>query len=200
VPEGGELRPLSRAIDEAEYDLAVVVTGHMIDRPDRVVPRFPAGAEASVTASVDKLFTEWGVDAATLVVSGGARGADIIAAESAMARGADVWLLLALPERAFVEESVQLEGTDWVDRFRALRDRCPTYFQADELGPAPTRDAFARNNEWCLETARRVAGIGAVRVVAVWDGARGDGPGGTGDLVDRAHHEGAVVAVIPPLG
>ena len=177
---------------------AVVVSGHMIDHPDRPAPRFPASAESTVTDAIAAVLARWGVSPGTLLVSGGARGADIIAAEQALGMGAEVWLLVALPDEQFVPLSVELPDTDWRDRFAALRRRCPTRFQPDELGPAASaEEAFERNNDWMLDVAQSAAP--RLRALAVWDGARGDGPGGTWDFVHRARTMGALVAVIDPM-
>jgi hypothetical protein len=92
---------------------------------------------------------------------------------------------------------VRLPGTDWEERYRTLRARCPTRFQADELGPAASdEEAFERNNDWLLDAAQAAAP--RLRALAVWDGARGDGPGGTWDFVQRARTMGAAVAIIDP--
>jgi hypothetical protein len=177
---------------------AVVVSGHMIDHPDRPTPRFPASAESAVTDAIAAVLARWGVGPGALLVSGGARGADIIAAEQALSLGAEVWLLIALPDEEFVPLSVELEGTDWHDRYAALRRRCPTRFQRDELGAAPSaEEAFERNNDWMLDVAQSAAP--RLRALAVWDGARGDGPGGTWDFVQRARTMGALVAVVDPM-
>jgi hypothetical protein len=189
VPEPGAIPFLQQA---------VAVSGHMIDQPDRPVPRFPATAEATVAQAIREVFRSWGVGPGTLLVSGGARGADIMAAEQALLMGAEVWLLVALPDEEFVPGSVRLPGADWEDRYRTLRTRCPTRFQADELGPAASdEEAFERNNDWLLDAAQAAAP--RLRALAVWDGARGDGPGGTWDFVARARKMGAAVAVIDPV-
>src|SRR5262245_38593764 len=169
----------------------------MIDQPDRPVARFPAAAEPIVTQAIREVLRSWDVGPRTLLVSGGARGADIIAAEQALLLGAEVWLFVALPDDEFVPSSVRLPGTDWEERYRTLRRRCPTRFQADELGPVSSdEEAFERNNDWLLDATRAAAP--RLRALAVWDGARGDGPGGTWDFVQRARTLGAVVAIIDP--
>lgn len=193
MPEETHLRP------RGEFRQVVLATGHMVDSPDRVAPRFPASDVDEVTAAIEATFDRWQVGPGTLVVSGGARGGDIIAAEQALVRGAAVWLLLALPDGEFVATSVAVPGTDWEERFARLRRRCPTRFQSDELGPPePGEDVFERNNDWCLDVARAQSADAALRVVAVWDGRLGDGPGGTEHLVARARSLGARVEVIPP--
>jgi len=61
----------------AMHARGVVVSGHMIDRPDRPRPRFPAHQIPRVTAAVRRAFAEWAVDPPTTVITGGARGGDI---------------------------------------------------------------------------------------------------------------------------
>jgi hypothetical protein len=174
----------------------------MIDRPERTSARFPADAASTVANAVRSALDDWGVGPGTLLVSGGARGADIIAAEQALITGAEVWLLLSLPEDDFVATSVVIPETDWERRFRTLRRQCPTWVQQSELGQPGSTDPgaiFARNNEWCLEVGASQAPSGRLRVLVVWDGSAGDGPGGTADFVERAQRLGAEVGVISPM-
>lgn len=192
MPSGGTGPPRA-------FDQVVLATGHMVDLPGRSSPRFPASDEQAVASAVGEALDGWRVGPGTLLVCGGARGADIIAAEQALARGAEVWLLVPLPDEAFVAASVDVPGSDWAARYRRLRQRCPTWFQADQLPPpGDDEDVFERNNDWCLEVARAQAPPGRLRVLAVWDGAGGDGRGGTAHLVARARRAGATVEVIPP--
>lgn len=183
------------------FDQVVVAGGHMTDQPGRPSPRFPPSQEAAVTEEVRAALEKWGVKAGTLVVTGGARGADIIAGEQALELGADVWLLLPLPEEHFVAQSVHVDGSDgrWDDRFADLRRRCPTWFQHEELEPAAAGDdVFERNNVWCLEVAAAQARQGRRHVLVVWDGERGDGRGGAAHLAERGRSTGASVAIIRP--
>jgi hypothetical protein len=182
-----------------DFEQVVVVSGHMVDQPGRTPPRFPPEAEPLVTAAVRAALHDWKVGDGTLVVSGGARGADIIAAEQALSLGAAVWLLVALPDDEFIAASVDLPGTDWTERYESLRRRCPTRFQHVDLGPpGPGQDVFERNNDWCLAVAREAAPTDSLRALVVWDGVGGDGRGGTADFVDRARQLGAQVVVIDP--
>ena len=189
-------------VPRAAFSQVVVASGHMVDAPDRPTTRFPARAAPDVAHEVRTVLRSWSVDRDTLVISGGARGADIIVAEEGLAAGATVWLLLALPEDEFVAASVRLPGSDWEARFRALRRRCATWTQPDVLGPLPDdadpAEAFARNNAWCLEAGLAQAPPGCVRAVVVWDGGSGDGAGGTADFVARAQQLGIDVSVIRP--
>ena len=181
------------------YDQVVVVSGHMIDRPDRDTPRFPASAEANVTLALRRQLEVWRVNSGTLLLSGGARGADIVAAELARNLGAEVWLLLPEPPGAFVASSVAIDGTAWTHRFERLRSHVTTLVQDDELGPlAPGENRYERNNRWLLETGRAHAPPNDLRIVVVWDNERADGPGGTQDFIERAITLDAEIALLDP--
>ncbi len=181
-------------------DQVVLVSGHMIDEPARPTPRFPPSAELAVTRAVRARFRKWELGPDSLVITGGARGADIIGAEQALLLGADVWLFVALPDEEFLARSVRLPDTDWGERYRALRQRCRTRFQAEMLGPpAKDEDVFERNNEWCLDEGHHLAPPGMLRALVVSVGTESDGPGGAADFARRAHRLEATVAVINPL-
>ncbi|HET9517847.1 MAG TPA: hypothetical protein VFO77_08990, partial [Actinoplanes sp.] len=59
----------------------VLVSGHLVDGPERPEPRFPADQVSWVTDRVADVLDLWRVGPGTTLVCGGARGADIIAAE-----------------------------------------------------------------------------------------------------------------------
>lgn len=162
----------------------VVVSGHMVDAPDRPHPRFPLDQVPRVTEAVRRAFDEWAVGAHTTVLTGGARGTDIIAAEEARSRGARIRLILALPPTEFERRSVALPGTDWLERFRALLEGADVEVIAD----AAESDVFARTNARLVELAR--ASDLQPCALVVWDGQEGDGPSGTRDLISRLGYEG----------
>jgi len=180
----------------ADAPRVVVVSGHMVDTPDRPRPRFPPAELPRVTGEVEQALDRWHVGAGTTLICGGARGADIIAAEAALARGADVVVCLALPPEEFERSSVELPGSDWVARFRRLLDRTEVRQLPDVDGDD---DPFARANDWMVETATELAG-GRPHALIVWDGGGGDGPGGTADLVRKVGYVDAddALAVIDP--
>jgi uncharacterized protein len=174
----------------------VVASGHLTDAPDRETPRFPPQAEPRVTAAIRDRLAAWDVGSRDVVVSQGARGADLIVAEQALGRGAQVVVLLAKPPDEFAEGSVELGESRWPERFREVLDRA----QRVEVLPADGSDEkpYARTNRWALDEAARLAAPGTPEALVVWDGTPGDGGGGTGDFVDLARERGLPVTVIDP--
>ncbi|MGR6917259.1 hypothetical protein ACU635_23740 [[Actinomadura] parvosata] len=160
---------------------ALLISGHLVDRPGRTPPRFPQHRVPPVAAAIGRAMEEWDIGPRTLVICGGARGADLIGAELALRRRAAVRLCLALPPEEFARQSVDLPGTDWHTRFEEVRRRAEVR-QLPE-GAAKGDEVFARANAWMVEQARELDA--QPRAIVVWNGERGDGPGGTDDLVAR---------------
>jgi hypothetical protein len=160
----------------------VLASGHLVDRPDRPSPRFPPSRVPWVTDLVGGVLDEWRVGPGAIVICGGARGADIIAAEEGHSRGAHVVLCLALPPEKFERRSVDLPGTEWRERFRRLLKVAEVRQLPEGAGDASADDeAFDRANKWMIDMAHRLAR--RPYAVIVWDGRPGDGRGGTFDLI-----------------
>ncbi len=179
----------------------ILVSGHLVDTPDRLVPRFPADREDHVTREIARILAEWDVGPGWVLLCGGARGADIIAAEQAYLCGASIELLLSLDQDRFEAESVALEEGDWVGRFRSLLSLATVRSSEHELGPlTPGEDPFARTNEWLLAEAAARAGELPFHAILVWNGRAGDGAGGTAHMAELLRGRGARLAIVDPLG
>jgi len=151
----------------------------MVDAPSRATRRFPPEEVPRVAREVQGTFERWGVGPQTTLVAGGARGADILAAEAAAARGATLRLVLSAPPDEFERSSVELPASDWVPRFRALL----THANVEVIDDPERDDVFERTNRRILEIARALDP--APFAVVVWDGGDADGPGGTRDFLSR---------------
>jgi tetratricopeptide (TPR) repeat protein len=167
----------------------LLFSGHMVDAPTRATPRFPKekvpAADAAIQAALDKL----GAGPEDLALTQGAAGGDLLFVEACQARGVPVQLLLPLTEPQFVEASLQrsADGADWTERYYAAKARLPEppRVMPDELGPtAEGLSPFERCNLWLLYTAL-THGPDKARLVCLWDGGGGDGPGGTRHMVDE---------------
>lgn len=167
----------------SDSPVVVAVSGHMVDTPDRGQPRFPAAQVARVAREIDEAFDAWGVGPGTTIVCGGARGADILAAEAGLRRAARVRVCLALPPEEFEQHSVELPDSDWAARFREILQRSDVE-SPPPGGAAPDGDdVFARANARLVAVARSMTP--SPHALLVWNGQRGDGPGGTADFVRR---------------
>ena len=167
--------------------MVVLFSGHMVDAPDRSTPRFPAAQVPVAAEAINAKLGELGVGEDDLGICGGASGGDILFAEACLARGARVELRLSFEEPEFIRRSVQPAGDEWRDRYYALagNERVSMLIMPDELGEPPKGvDSFERTNIWHLYTAVAY-GVERLRFVALWDGAPGDGFGGTEDMVRR---------------
>ncbi len=179
----------------------IVESGHMVDAPGRPVPRFPPEAEPRIAAAVDATLEQWKVGPGSVVLTQGARGTDIIVAESALRKGAQVKLLLALSPREFEARSVFLPESRWSERFQLLLDRCEVTVQAEAIGTPPEGESpFARNNRWVLDQGARLAEQENVpfQALVLWDQSEADGAGGTADFAAMATERGADLQVINP--
>ena len=190
----------------------ILSSGHLTDKPDRPAPRFPESKVGIVREHMDRQLAGWEVGPGDLAICGGARGSDIIFAELCANRGVEVWLFISLEEEDFLEQSVQVAGTDWEQRFVALRRRSgiKTLMQ-NEQSPAPPAPAsplsllassspFALANIRMVETGKKEAPApDKLYAILVWDEQpAGDGPGGTADFAARVREAGGRVVVINP--
>lgn len=172
----------------------LLFSGHMIDAPDRVAPRFPAAKEAEAARRIAELLERLRAGPTDLALTQGAAGGDLLFAEACLARGVPVRLMLPLPEPAFIAQSILpcAQGAAWRERYLALRARLPEppHVADDELGPLGAgQDPWERGNRWLLDSAL-AHGAKRLRFITLWDGGGGDGPGGTRHMVDevrRAH-------------
>ena len=176
---------------DPRFRKVVVFSGHMIDKPGRSEERFPPRKENAVRERIAKQLDVWTIGAGDLAICGGARGGDILFAELCADRGAEVWLLLPLPENQLMEESVRLPDSDWEPRFFTLRDqaRVKVFMQSERLkSPPKGASVFSRNNLWMINTARVEANDPRnLYALLVWDGK----PTGDGHLRFRATRQTA---------
>jgi class 3 adenylate cyclase len=175
----------------------VVFSGHMIDRPGRAVPRFPAELEPFVAAEikrhVDALDVRFGYASA-------ACGSDILFLEAVAARGGEVNVVLPYELERFMTDSVCLEkGSTWEARLHALLARENTRLIVASQGDVQD---VGVSNEYANQFTFGLAGIRAFQMrtelaaLTVWDGRPGDGLGGTASAVARWRASGIQAVVV----
>lgn len=184
------------ALDDVLQIRAVVAfTGHLLDDPDREVARFPASMEGAMRRTLRDRLRAGRVG---FGISSAGRGGDILFLEELLERGGSATVVLPFPLDDFVPISV----VDWEPRLRAIladpRTRVveirPSRPPDDQLG-----EAFAACNDRIRDEAWRLARQvdQEPRLMAVWDGRKGDGTGGTADAVEAWERAGLQVERIP---
>src|SRR5262249_46974224 len=132
---------------------------------------------------------------------GGGGGGDILFHELCGELGIPTRLFLALPKNQFIEESVAPAKGNWIARFDQLHQKLPVRVLAESkelpawLAEKKDYSIWQRNNLWMLHNALAQGGEN-VTLIALWNGQKGDGPGGTGDLVARARERHAQVEIL----
>jgi hypothetical protein len=176
---------------------AIVFTGHMVDAPDRPLPRFPPALVDAAAQRIDAALAAIDAGPRDLAFTQGAAGGDLLFAEACLAHAIPLRLLLPLTASEFVAQSLLpvIDGDAWHARFRAVvarLGRAPS--EAPQvLGPLGAgEDPFVRGNLWLLDSAR-AASAGRLCCICLWDGGGGDGPGGTRHLVDAIRDAGGTI-------
>ena len=180
-------------------------TGHMIDKKGRRDPRFPPDKEPLAAEAIARAIRQLDAGSGDLAICGGACGGDLLFAEACLKQGLYVEFFLPFRETDFIPRSVSFEkdlpdqaADSWLSRFHSTKNHPLTRMRItpDDLGPPPAeRDPYARNNLRQLYAALSY-GPEAVRVIALWNGEAGDGPGGTADMIQQAKARGAKTLII----
>jgi class 3 adenylate cyclase len=189
-------RPLAMLDELVPVPRVVVFTGHMIDRPDRASPRFPASAESRISQALDARLAQLG---AGIGFSSAASGGDILFLEAMARRGGKTSIVLPYPETDFIPHSVLIgEGDEWVPRFESVLRRSESVRRAVGQRFADSPVFFEYANLLLLGLARlRSARLGVDLVpLALWDGRKGDGAGGTAGTIEEWRSQGYNVEVI----
>jgi hypothetical protein len=167
----------------------VLFSGHMIDKPDRPTPRFPASKEKVAASEIGRTLDQIGAAGASdLAICGGACGGDLLFAEAAIARNLRLELYLPLPENEFLAQSVDFANADWHKRYLMAKATAQLHITPNELGPS-NEDPFERNNLRMLDVATSF-GAEKLDFVCLWNGEGGDGPGGTQHLMQAVQSNG----------
>ena len=210
----GEPPPLPTPGDKAaaapQHKRVLLFAGHMIDAPEREHPRFPADKEQVAREKIKEMIVKEMNSGAGVACgyAGGASGGDILFHEICAELGIPTRFYLAIPPQKFVTTSVQKAGPKWVDRFWKLYDEHHAQKQVrvlseatevkDEseylpawLRPKPNYDIWQRNNLWMLcnalnEGCDPKTGDPNITLIALWDEAGGDRPGGQAILSERS--------------
>lgn len=162
-----------------------VFSGHMIDRPNRASPRFPAQLETAVSEEIHRRLVKHG---AGLGYASAACGSDILFLESVLELEGKAYIVLPYAKEQFKKDSVEIASDPrWARRFEKVLERASDVLLASEQPMDESTLAF----EYTNLLLHGLANIRAERFetdlvpIAVWDGKAGDGPGGTASVIER---------------
>lgn len=174
-------------------------SGHMIDRPDRAAPRFPADKEGLVALRIFETLEALAAGAGDLGICGGAAGGDLIFAEACLGRGVEVEVLLPQPEPEFLASSVDPSGTGWRRRYRDVADHEGVRTEVMDAGFLEDEGMglYSRHGRWLIDCAL-AWGADKLEFLALWDGRPGDGSGGTADVLAEVREHTDRIHIIAP--
>jgi hypothetical protein len=164
----------------ANNRLRIGVTGH------RVPPKLPDASEPPLRALIDRIFAEI-VGHDVVVVSSLAEGADRIVAYAGLAAGFELEAVLPFGRTEYERD---FETKESRAEFEQLLANASDIIELD--GPAKERPR-------AYEAAGLFMLANVDVLIAIWDGERAAGIGGTAQMVGRAAAEGILVLWIQPL-
>jgi class 3 adenylate cyclase/tetratricopeptide (TPR) repeat protein len=162
-----------------------VFTGHMIDKPERKSPRFPWELETTVRRAITESLVRRNIGMGYCSV---ACGSDILFAEEILKRNGELHVVLPYEAEKFIGDSVDIiAGTAWRERCEAVLASAASVTVAAEH----TVNWGATEYEYANLLLQGLAAVRARQLdtefigVAVWDGRKGDGNGGTASTIAR---------------
>jgi|SRR6188508_2132910 hypothetical protein len=165
-------------------------SGHMVDAPDRLQPRFPPDKESLAAAAIAESLNRMGTGTHDLAICGAACGGDLLFAEAALMRGARLAFYIPFDEPTFLQNSIEWAGDDWRRRYFLAKPHAKLHVMPDLLGTDATHDnPYVQLNLWMLGAAMRF-GPERLEFISLWNGEGGDGPGGTFHLMQEVQKAG----------
>jgi tetratricopeptide (TPR) repeat protein len=188
------LEHMGESDDWLERILAVppvlIFTGHMIDRPGRTTPSFPPSAEPMVRDEIQKRLERIRPVAA---YGSAACGADILCLEAMLDLGGEIHVTLPFPPEEFRRVSVDIvPDPSWGGRFERVLEAADSVALASEHRVEWSASSFEYANLILTGMGRLRSQLLETSVVglAVWNGGRAGGAGGTGDVVELWRRRG----------
>jgi adenylate cyclase len=153
--------------------------------------------EAALAERISAVLDEEG---AGFVYGALACGGDLLVAETALARGIELNVVLPFAREDFLSQSVRPGGAGWETRYRACLAQAASVTIASEMEYFGDPAQYGYGSRMAMGLARlRAQHLGAEAVqIAIWDGVASDGPAGTGADVAAWEVSGGRVAVIDP--
>jgi len=183
----------------------ILFTGHMIDPPGTNPPRFPDTLRSQARQAIlNALRQEIArTDGPVVAIASGACGGDLLFHDACEELKIEHHLYLPLPPDTFRNQSVSPGGRYWEDLFDATLKRCPAptpvLSASDELplwlSVRKDYTSWQRANIWLIQVALELE-ASYFTLVALWDGVKTEGVGGTYHMRTVAEKKGAALVTI----
>lgn len=163
----------------------VVFVGHMTDKADRPVRRFPEESEAKVREAIEAHLQRYNVK---IGYSSAACGSDLLFIEAMRARDGEVNIVLPFDTNDFIRTSVSRPGTQWEERFRraiSAPENTVTHSTEEEFLETTDLYFFCNNTVHGLATLRARSLGTEPLLLAVYDGVSDPINGGAKYVMDR---------------
>lgn len=182
----------------------ILFTGHMIDAPGRNPPRFPDSARGSAKEKIRTALQQEiaRTEGAVVAIASGANGGDLLFHEVCEELKLEHRLCLPLPPDCFRNESVSPAGRFWEDKFDALLRKYPSppcLACSNELplwvSAKKGYTSWQRANLWLINEALAL-NANTFSLLALWDGVKTEGVGGTYHMRTLAQQYGGALVTI----
>lgn len=131
-----------------------------------------------------------------------AAGADILIAETILARGGELHVMMPFVKDDFVAQSIMPAGDGWLERFDRCLEAATSVHYATEMNYVGDPAQFGYASKVAMGMAKlRAQYLGnEAHQLAIWDGVAATGPAGTGADVETWAAYGGTYTVIAPDG
>ena len=192
---------ISNIISKMNLPKVAIFSGHMIDRPGRKTPRFPAESEEQVRQELAEIIKKQNIK---IAFASCACGGDIIFVEEILKVGGECFILPPLPLEQTIVNSVDIiPGAQWKQRLEKILQHENTILldaESDEIGVDDDAIVYDFSNRFLLGAAihRAASSHFPLCGVTVWNLEKSGLVGGTDSAVALWKKKKLPIEIVTP--
>ncbi len=193
-----KLKGIALESDTSITPRVFLFSGHMLDAPDRQEERFSERMTEAASDRISSLLDELGASEKDTGLCGGACGGDLLFASTCLERGMNLEIHIPFLESDFLDVSVNFAGPKWTNLYHQVKSNPRTRIHEMPIEYVETPQGvsnFEWNNQWLVNSALS-CGSKPVHFIFLWNGASGDGRGGTEGMYNLVRQFTDAVSVI----